>query len=57
MTIIIDVTCRQCGRTFTPSPADIRAGSWRVCPPCRDGPDNGYTLDPWAHDQIAQRSK
>lgn len=35
----IQTTCRQCGRVFTPSAQDIRQGTWRRCPPCRDGPD------------------
>lgn len=38
MTIVIETTCRQCGRTFTPSSQDIRRGIWRICPPCRAGP-------------------
>jgi hypothetical protein len=32
----IETTCRRCGRTFTPTAQDIRAGLWRACPPCRD---------------------
>ena len=36
--IAIETTCRTCGRTFTPTPDDIRRGLWRRCPPCRDGP-------------------
>lgn len=37
--ITIATTCRQCGRTFTPAPEDIKEGTWRLCPPCRDGPN------------------
>ena len=29
------VTCRECGKEHQPTPAAIRAGSWRVCPACR----------------------
>lgn len=39
----IQTTCRRCGRTFTPSTTDIRGGIWRLCPPCRDGPDDEGT--------------
>lgn len=45
----IEVPCRRCGVTFTPSPESIRVGAWRTCPACtanhstakakpRDGP-------------------
>lgn len=34
--IAVETTCIRCGRTFTPSPAAIRRGRWRVCPSCRD---------------------
>lgn len=40
MTIAIEAVCRQCGRVYLPSPDDIRRGAWRLCPPCRDGPDS-----------------
>lgn len=36
--ITIQTTCQRCGCDFTPSAADIRNGTWRRCPPCRDGP-------------------
>jgi hypothetical protein len=29
------VACRECGKEHEPTPATIRAGSWRVCPDCR----------------------
>lgn len=44
MTISIATVCRRCGRTFSPSPEDIRRGLWRVCPPCRDGPGTAGIL-------------
>lgn len=34
----MEIICRICGQPFTPTPEDIRAGLWRTCPPCRDGP-------------------
>lgn len=34
----MEISCRQCGVAFTPTPEDIRKGLWRTCPPCRDGP-------------------
>ncbi len=43
MTIDIETTCLTCGCVFTPSPQDIRRGVWRLCPPCRDGPDDEGT--------------
>lgn len=36
--ITIQTTCQQCGCDFTPSVTDIRTGTWKRCPPCRDGP-------------------
>lgn len=35
----LEIVCRSCGQPFTPTPADFRRGLWRVCPPCRDGPE------------------
>lgn len=32
------VTCRRCGREYEPDPRDVRAGTWRLCPACRDEP-------------------
>ncbi len=37
--ITIQTTCQQCGCDFTPTATDIRRGAWRICPPCRDGPE------------------
>jgi hypothetical protein len=34
----IDTNCARCGRAFTASTADVRAGRWRTCPRCQDGP-------------------
>jgi hypothetical protein len=31
----IAVTCAGCGRPYEPSPAEVRAGTWRHCPACR----------------------
>ncbi len=39
--IAVETTCIRCGRTFTPTPEDIRRGLWRVCPSCRE-------LTPWS---------
>lgn len=46
--ITIQTTCRQCGCDFIPSPRDIRGGTWRICPLCRDGRDSedSGTFDP-----------
>lgn len=31
----VEVTCRVCGHTFTPTPGDFRCGEWRAHLPCR----------------------
>lgn len=45
MPITVDVVCRSCGRIFTPTPADYRRGTWRLCPACRT-PSAGRTGQP-----------
>lgn len=35
----LEVCCRTCGQSFTPEPADVRAGTWRLCRSCRPPPD------------------
>ena len=34
---IVEVTCPRCGVAFEPDRRAILAGTWRVCPDCRDG--------------------
>ncbi len=41
MSIELAVTCRACGREWTPDHADYVRGRWRVCRTCRDAdPEN-----------------
>lgn len=42
----IETTCRICGQAFSPTAQDIRAGIWRTCPACRDGPEPQGILVP-----------
>jgi hypothetical protein len=35
---MIETTCIRCERIVRPSREDFRAGVWRICPACRDGP-------------------
>jgi hypothetical protein len=54
MTIVIETVCRACGRNWTPSPAEIRAGVWKWCPPCRAGPGD---TEPERSDHDTRRAR
>lgn len=32
------VLCSRCGRPWQPARCELVAGTWRICPACRDGP-------------------
>jgi phage FluMu protein Com len=57
--IVIDVRCRTCGRSWTPSSAEIRAGVWKWCPPCRAGPTevNQHHPDHDTHEPTSGRTE
>ncbi len=40
------VICPRCGKSYEPSPTDIRKGTWRRCPTCSHEPPRTITTMP-----------
>ena len=48
MTIIATI-CRRCGAEFEPGREAIMAGTWRLCPACREVGATGPVVCPTCH--------